>query len=367
MNEDSQTGQQDQELPSAGATLSAERKRQGLSLSDVARQIKLSPRQVEALERDDFATFRGALFVHGFLRNYCRLLKIDAVPLIKAADEVLKPAPKPEPDAVKVMAAATLKNNNMEQTSTLSSLEGRVADVSIASTASLSSDKAEVSIMPVRLVAMGVVALVIVAAGYFIGHPRSTEVGKPTSRVTPPAERTEIAEATVRQPAKSPVTSRSEELGDGTGNAGVGHASELRPVGESSVQTSAVGPVQEKRDAEPPKSPAVKPTEMQGAASGTALPGASTPSDTRHTAATNPNNLTLHIAFEQESWVEIKDASGKVIFAQLNPSGSDKSVTGAAPLSVLVGNANGVRITANDHSVNLEPHTRVNVARVTLP
>jgi cytoskeleton protein RodZ len=105
---------------------------------------------------------------------------------------------------------------------------------------------------------------------------------------------------------------------------------------------------------------------MPGTVSGTHLPGASGPSDARHSAAT-PNNLTLHMAFEQESWVEIKDASGKVIFAQLNPSGSDRSVTGAAPLSVLVGNANGVRITANDHNVSLEPHTRVNVARVTLP
>ena len=42
-----------------GAQLLAERRAQGLSLGDVARQLKLSVRQVEALERDEYAALPG--------------------------------------------------------------------------------------------------------------------------------------------------------------------------------------------------------------------------------------------------------------------------------------------------------------------
>ncbi len=36
-------------------------------------------------------------------------------------------------------------------------------------------------------------------------------------------------------------------------------------------------------------------------------------------------------------------------------------------LSVVIGNAADVRLTYNDREVDLEPHTRVSVARLTLP
>jgi cytoskeleton protein RodZ len=77
----------------AGAVLLAERRRQGLSLGDISRQLKLSVRQVEALERDDFSGFTGPVFVHGFVRNYAKLLNLDPKPLIRAADQILNPLP----------------------------------------------------------------------------------------------------------------------------------------------------------------------------------------------------------------------------------------------------------------------------------
>ena len=43
----------------AGVVLLAERRRQGLSLGDISRQLKLSVRQVEALERDDYSAYKG--------------------------------------------------------------------------------------------------------------------------------------------------------------------------------------------------------------------------------------------------------------------------------------------------------------------
>ncbi|MDD3326052.1 MAG: DUF4115 domain-containing protein [Zoogloea sp.] len=67
---------------SVGDTLRRTREAQGLSISEVANALKLNPRQIEALESGRFAQLPGLAFTRGFLRNYARLLKIDAAPLL---------------------------------------------------------------------------------------------------------------------------------------------------------------------------------------------------------------------------------------------------------------------------------------------
>jgi cytoskeleton protein RodZ len=75
----------------------------------------------------------------------------------------------------------------------------------------------------------------------------------------------------------------------------------------------------------------------------------------------------VKLVFEDESWVEIKDATGETIFAQLNAPGTERVVRGHPPFDVVVGNAHAVRLSYRDRAVDLEPHTRVDVARVVLP
>src|SRR4029453_10576049 len=59
--------------PSAGTLLHLAREEAGLTLDAVAQQLKLAPRQVKAIEDDDFAGLPGRTFVRGFVRNYARL------------------------------------------------------------------------------------------------------------------------------------------------------------------------------------------------------------------------------------------------------------------------------------------------------
>ena len=61
----------------AGAQLKAAREAAGLSLDQVAQQLKLAPRQVRALEDEDFGMLPGRTFTRGFMRNYARLLNLD--------------------------------------------------------------------------------------------------------------------------------------------------------------------------------------------------------------------------------------------------------------------------------------------------
>ena len=60
-----------------GARLKAAREAAGLSLDQVAQQLKLAPRQVKAIEDETFAELPGRTFIRGFVRNYARLVNLD--------------------------------------------------------------------------------------------------------------------------------------------------------------------------------------------------------------------------------------------------------------------------------------------------
>ncbi len=64
-------------VATAGALLCAARKASGLSIDAVAQQLKLAPRQVRAIEEDDYTHLPGRTFIRGFVRNYARLVRVD--------------------------------------------------------------------------------------------------------------------------------------------------------------------------------------------------------------------------------------------------------------------------------------------------
>ncbi|MEO6023894.1 MAG: helix-turn-helix domain-containing protein [Burkholderiales bacterium] len=68
--------------PSSGQRLAKTREEQGLSVADVAGKLRLSPRQIEALESDDYAHLPGRTIVRGFVKNYARLLQMDQAELL---------------------------------------------------------------------------------------------------------------------------------------------------------------------------------------------------------------------------------------------------------------------------------------------
>lgn len=74
----------------------------------------------------------------------------------------------------------------------------------------------------------------------------------------------------------------------------------------------------------------------------------------------------LRLTFKTQSWVEVRDRDDRVVFSQLNPAGAEQRIEGRAPLNIVIGNAHGVRLEFNGKAVDLAPHTKVEVARLTL-
>jgi len=75
---------------SAGKLLASAREKAGLSVEDVSTKLRLSARQIQALEDDDATALPGAMFVRGFIRNYSKLLGVDAE-VVLAAYQVSAP------------------------------------------------------------------------------------------------------------------------------------------------------------------------------------------------------------------------------------------------------------------------------------
>jgi cytoskeleton protein RodZ len=311
-----QTAEPAAEEAGPGALLGAERRRQGLSLGDIARQLKLSVRQIEALERDDYAAFSGLVFVRGFLRNYAKLLQVDADSLLVALPAVAAgPAPSAE-------AAALPEGGSHPGRLPLSWLAG----------------------------AAGVLVLLVLAAMY---EGRQHRAVAPAPPAAPPAEGA----------PSNPVHAESPPPGPGNTAAGGEPAAGEVPAGTQTAPAAALPPAPGAAPLAPP-APPVQAAPPAAAPAG--APPAPAPAAPAAQVASAGGGGELRLRFEAESWVEVKDGSGAILLSRLNRPGSEQVVQGQPPLTVVVGNAHGVQLRYQGRMVDLAPHTRVDVARLVL-
>jgi len=290
-----------------GARLKAASETAGLSLDQAAQQLKLAPRQVKALEDEDFAHLPGRTFTRGFVRNYARLLNL-------APDDLLALMP----DA---SHAPALNAPALQSTGTM-----------IAELPSRETRKPGLARWLIPLV---LVACVVAAAGYEWYRGGLANPGE-TARA-----QKEGTTSLVAPPAATSSTSLPNPLAE---------APKLEPAPISSVQ-----PVQ----ASMPAAAAASPSETLPAAVTTPAPA---DAQTAPAAAPAP----LQLVYGGPSWTEVRDRDGQVLIARLMPAGSEQAIRGAAPFDIVIGNASSVWVTYQGKPVDLTPYTRQNVARLRL-
>ena len=76
-------------MQSVGQQLKDAREVQGKSLEDVGAELKIRADHVSALEESDFSKFDAPIFIRGFVRTYCRFLKLDQNALIVQLNQEL--------------------------------------------------------------------------------------------------------------------------------------------------------------------------------------------------------------------------------------------------------------------------------------
>ena len=126
-------------------------------------------------------------------------------------------------------------------------------------------------------------------------------------------------------------------------------------------------PVQADGSAQAVTVPVAEPVQPAAAtAPAPALVPAPVPAPAPAPAAKRAGVVEVKMVFDTQSWVEVRDREDRIVFSQLNPAGAVQIVQGLPPLNVVIGNASGVRVTYNGRQVDLAPHTKIEVARLTL-
>ncbi len=83
-----------------------------------------------------------------------------------------------------------------------------------------------------------------------------------------------------------------------------------------------------------------------------------------NTALTGQHRLS--VTTSADTWVEILDQDGQHLEMDLIRAGTRREYSGQGPFRVMIGRASAVVLTLNGEVVDLGPHTRGNVVRVTL-
>jgi cytoskeleton protein RodZ len=127
-------------------------------------------------------------------------------------------------------------------------------------------------------------------------------------------------------------------------------------------------PVEAPRVEAPKVEASAPPALSQAGGSPSVKAEASTPSPTQAGGSVKAarGERRIKFRFKGESWVEIRDAQGRVLISGINAPGSEAEVAGRPPFTVVVGNAPGVQMLYDDRDFPLEPHTKVAVARFTV-
>ncbi|HEX5612132.1 MAG TPA: RodZ domain-containing protein, partial [Burkholderiales bacterium] len=95
-------------------------------------------------------------------------------------------------------------------------------------------------------------------------------------------------------------------------------------------------------------------------------PGRDSATPARESTPAGDGTRRIGLRFERDAWVQIKAGDGRVLISGVNGAGSERTVEGRPPFAVVIGNAHHVRLNYEDKPVDLAPHLRSDVARLTL-
>lgn len=293
------------ELSSPGALLRHARESRGHSIEEVAYALKLTPKQVAAIEQDNFDLLPGVTFARGFVRNYARVMNLDAAPLLAALDHRMS--------------------------------QGQVDLAPLSNAAGTMPASVGARGVPrLLLVLLLAVAIALVAAVYFDRSHTASLTGWRPGTVTGAATEPVVSAVTI-----APGSATTTPSSPAPAAANTAHVEAAAPPKLGPEPVTPAAPLVE--SASPVKTPAA--------------PAAS---------AAEAGARTLNFSFAKDSWVEVKDGSGKLLAARLNKPDSALAVSGRPPFTLVIGNAQAVRLEYDGKAVDLKPHTAVSVARFKL-
>ncbi|MBS1169493.1 MAG: hypothetical protein H6R01_411 [Burkholderiaceae bacterium] len=271
-----------------GAELAARRQQLGLTVEQMAVRLKLTQRQIVALESDNYAALPGMAIVRGFVRAYAKAINLDPVPLVAMLQEEKK-----TPDFQSL--APSLRGVSTSYTETRLPTLGRSQALSRQ-----------------WLIAIAVVlVLIAVLAGvrYMGWLPNLSDMK---------AEPKESAQVSTQVAADAKI---AEQAGVAGSEAGKLVQKELPPLKPDQVLPATEESAAQPQDGKAADAPAIV-TEQPASPAG-----------------------ALVLKAREQSWYEIRRTNGTVVKSGMLHAGALETFEVAEPLQLTLGNAPGVDAT----------------------
>ena len=305
--------------PSAGVLLRQAREAAGMDIAALAASLKVTIPKLQALEEDDYASLPDAVFARALASSICRTLKIDPAPVLERLPHGVMPRLLPEKPAL---------NTTFRQPG-----ERRMALPAVP-----------------RGAALAVLALLFGAAAvYFLpegvlrwdhaSEEGATVATPPAGSALPlPAQAPDVQEQSGTAPA---VPLPMASAADVPAPAAAETVAASRPLG------ALPAPVQQAM--------ATLPTLV-------AAPSASAAAASVASSALVGESVLQFVAREQ-SWVQVRNPAGAVVFERVLRPGESALVPGQPPWAVVIGNASATEVRVRGHVFDTSSATKVNVAR----
>ncbi|MDP9108632.1 MAG: DUF4115 domain-containing protein [Pseudomonadota bacterium] len=335
-------------LPSAGAQLRAQREARGWSIPEVADQLNLAPRQIEAIEADNHAALPGMAVTRGFMRSYAKLLKIDATALLA---ELSGPTQAMPASVRRALPHADFSDSRAGHGSRR---ERGSRWVTVATTA-LSLVIVLAALVYFGLVPPSVQPLLEKAA-VALGELRAGS----RAAVEPPsvAGTTVAVGDSITEPISGNAVQAAQPSADVTASSAAANPSSMPPAG-SIVAAAPPAPLPMSATPASVSPAAIAPTAI--------VPATPTPAGTTATAGVPGDGAnTLVLTMRADSWVELKGPGKSKSAARLLRAGTTESFDITAPVLLVVGNAAGVDATLRGKPLPLRSGSNNNVARIKL-
>lgn len=330
---------------SPGRRLRVLRQSRGWTIERVATQLHLRTPLVEALEQDRFQDLPSPVFVMGYLRNYARLLGIDPEPLINAY-QALSPGRDLGSGVDATARRAPRTPRGSARTSTQPERGGGQ--------------------LLVRLVSLGIlIAVVGLAALWWQDRPLSeTDLeGGPFGLSLPVAEGPADTETDLD-------LAPPEALPGPTGGGMESKPLPLTPLEEAVAGLASDPSTRAPGATEAESLPAAPSTDGMAEAPTTgATPVGTTEIPGDEAASLPPPEAVppqVVMRFAGTSWVDVRDASGKVILTGEMRKGDERVLSGSPPYSFVIGNAKAAAVTIGERRLDLSTRGRGGVARFRL-
>jgi len=271
-----------------GKTLAEARAARGVTVEEIATELRIEPRLLHALEQCRFEELGPPVFAKGYLKQYGNRLGLKYSDLLAEYYRLV------EPKEVTLAPSRTIKLR----------------------------DERQITVWIIAALALALLAVFLMV--WWLGDPPAVRTPTPAvSDAEPEAAQPAVVEPTA--PAQIPAEIETAPApADGA---------EVSPTAESEPAADVPGTDEADGDS--------------ADAAAAATPALSTDAPVAAEDALAGPTLTIEFAFIEDCWLEATDARGVRLFYGLGQAGALRRVSGEPPIDVILGNADGVALTVD--------------------